>query len=199
MRNRLSTMPVVAPARAPIAAPAGATPGTPVATSGGAANGLLPNAEATGGGADGAAADQLGGTDKGPMRRGLAEAWPTSMSRRRRVRSGRRCHACPSRGLPPCLAARTRPALRFPRRRRAPKKLALVTVWAICAGLKVPVDDKVFQTFAFGPQVAPEAVELRIPGGATAQEAKPPARKVMTQTTAWRWPATPVLAASWAP
>ena len=63
MRHRLSTMPVVAPARAPIAAPAGATPGTPVATSGGAANGLLPNAEATGEGADGATADQLGGTD----------------------------------------------------------------------------------------------------------------------------------------
>ena len=56
-------MPVVAPARAPIPAPAGATPGTPVATSGGAANGLLPIAEATGEGADGATADQLGGTD----------------------------------------------------------------------------------------------------------------------------------------
>ena len=63
MRNRLSTMPVVAPARAPIAAPAGATPGTPVATSGGSANGLLPIAGATGEGADGATADQLGGTD----------------------------------------------------------------------------------------------------------------------------------------
>ena len=63
MRNRLSTMPVVAPARAPIAAPAGATPGTPVATSGGAANGLLPITEAAGEGADGATADQLGGTE----------------------------------------------------------------------------------------------------------------------------------------
>jgi hypothetical protein len=63
MRNRLSTMPVVAPARAPIAAPAGATPGTPVATSGGAANGLLPSVDVTGEGADGANADQLGGTD----------------------------------------------------------------------------------------------------------------------------------------
>ena len=63
MRNRLSTIPVVAPARAPIAAPAGATPGTPVATSGGAANGLPPSAEARGEGADGATADQLGGTD----------------------------------------------------------------------------------------------------------------------------------------
>ena len=34
-----------------------------------------------------------------------------------------------------------------------PKKLAPVTVCAICAGLKVPVDVKVFQMFAFGPQV----------------------------------------------
>src|SRR5580693_283256 len=67
MRNRLSTMPVVAPARAPIAAPVGATPGTPVATSGGTATGLLLSAEARGEGADGAAPDQLGGTDNEPM------------------------------------------------------------------------------------------------------------------------------------
>src|SRR5581483_6552483 len=69
IRNRLSAMPVAAPARAP--APVGAMPGTP-ATSGGAASGLLPNAEATGDDADGATADQLGGTDNGPSEL----AWP---------------------------------------------------------------------------------------------------------------------------
>ena len=47
----------------------------------------------------------------------------------------------------------TPPSPSLPAKAPGPKKLALVTVCAICAGLKVPVDDKVFQMFAFGPQV----------------------------------------------
>jgi hypothetical protein len=67
LRNRLSMMPPVAPARAPMPAPVGATPGTPAATFGGAASGVLPSAEVVGEPADGAAAVQLGGTDNVPM------------------------------------------------------------------------------------------------------------------------------------
>ena len=151
MRNRLSTMPAVAPARAPIAAPAGATPGTPVATSGGAANGLLPNAEPTGGGAVGAAADQLGGTDKAPMDvdwprlAGIDEPEATSP-----VRPEIPC--VPEPGPAAMPSGENPPSPWLPVKAPGPKKLAPVTLWAICAGLKVPVDVKVFQMFAFGPQ-----------------------------------------------
>ena len=175
MRNRLSTMPVVAPARAPIAAPAGATPGTPVATSGGAANGLLLNAEARGEGADGATADQLGGTDNGPM----DVDWPRPADIDEPV--------APSPVKPeiPCVpeprpaampSGATPPSPWLPAKAPGPQKLALVTVCAICAGLKVPVDVKVFQMFAFGPQVAPEAVELRVAGGPPAEQALKPGK-----------------------
>jgi hypothetical protein len=145
-------MPVVAPARAPIAAPAGATPGTPVATSGGAANGLLPNAEARGEGADGATADQLGGTDNGPM----DVDWPRLADIDEPVAPS------PVRPEIPCVpeprpaaisSGETAPSPPLPAKALGPKKLELVTVCAICAGLKVPVDVKVFQRFAFGPQV----------------------------------------------
>jgi hypothetical protein len=134
-----------------MAPPAGATPGTPVATSGGAANGLLPNAEATGNGADGAAADQLGGTDKGPMDvdwprvAGIDEPEaPSPVRPEIPCPPEPRPAAMPSGENPPCAA--------LPVKAPGPQKLALVTVWAICAGLKAPVDDTVFQRFALGPQ-----------------------------------------------
>ena len=151
MRHRLSTMPVVAPARAPIAAPAGATPGTPVATSGGAANGLLLNAEARGEGADGDTADQLGGTDNEPM----DVDWPRPADIDEPVAPS------PVRPEIPCVpeprpaampSGATSPSPWPPAKAPGAQKLALVTVCAICAGLKVPVDVKVFQMFAFGPQ-----------------------------------------------
>ena len=152
MRNRLSTMPVVAPARAPIAAPAGATPGTPVATSGGAANGLPPNAEATGDGAGGAAADQLGGTDKGPT----DVDWPrlADIDEPAAPSPVRPEIPCPPEPRPAAMpSGENPPSPSLPAKAPGPKKLALVTVCAICAGLKVPVDVKVFQMLAFGPQV----------------------------------------------
>lgn len=152
MRNRLSTIPAVAPARPPIAAPAGATPGTPAAISGDAANGLLPNAEVTGEGAGGATADQLGGTDIGPM----DVDWPRladidEPEAPSPVRPGIPCVPAPRPAAIP--SGETPPSPSLPAKALGPKKLALVTVCAICAGLKVPVDVKVFQTFAFGPQV----------------------------------------------
>ena len=47
----------------------------------------------------------------------------------------------------------TAPSPSLPAKAPGPKKLAPVTVCAICAGLKAPVDVTVFQRFAFGPQV----------------------------------------------
>jgi len=145
-------MPVVAPARAPIAAPAGATPGTPVATSGGAANGLAPDAEATGDGADGATADQLGGTDKGPTE----VDWPRPADIDEPVAPSplRPEIPCPPEPRPAAMpSGENPPSPPLPVKAPGPQKLALVTVWAICAGLKVPVEVKVFQMFASGPQV----------------------------------------------
>jgi hypothetical protein len=150
MRNRLSAI-VVVPARAPIPAPVGATPGTPAATSGGAANGVLPSAEATGDAVDGAAAVQLGGTDSGP----IDAPCPTPTDIEEPVAP---IPVMPEIvGVPePSPAAMPNgerwPSPSLPAKAPGPRKLALVTVCAICAGLKVPVDVNVFQTLAFGPQ-----------------------------------------------
>ena len=51
------------------------------------------------------------------------------------------------------FSGETAPSPWLPAKEAGPRKLELVTACAICAGLKVPVDDKVFQRFALGPQV----------------------------------------------
>ena len=144
-------MPVVAPARAPIAAPVGATPGTPVATSGGTATGLLLSAEARGEGADGATADQLGGADNEPM--DVDWPRPADIDEPEAPSPARPEIPCPPELRPAVMpSGATAPSPPLPAEAPGPQKLALVTVCAICAGLKVPVDVKVFQIFAFGPQ-----------------------------------------------
>ena len=150
MRNRLSAI-VVVPARAPIPAPVGATPGTPAATSGGAANGVLPSAEATGEAVAGAAAVQLGGTDSGP----IDAPCPTPTGIEEPVApipDMPEIVGVPEPSPAVMLNGERWPSPSLPAMAPGPRKLALVTVCAICAGLKVPVDVNVFQTLAFGPQ-----------------------------------------------
>lgn len=144
-------MPAAPPARVP--KPAGAIPGTPVAT-GGAANGLPPNAEATGDDAEGATALQLGGTDSGP----IDVAWPSPADIEepappRPAISDRPCVPEPRPAAIPNGERVVRPSLPVIALAAGAKKLALVTVCATCAGFRAPVDVNVFQTFAFGPQV----------------------------------------------
>ncbi len=157
-------MPPVAPARAPMAAPLGATPGTPAATSGGAANGVLPSPDALGVAADGAAAVQFGGTDRGPM----DPAWPTPADIEEPAAPSPatpdtpdvpepRPAAMPS-GESPLMLGPPAIAPAAP----GPKKPALVTICAACSGLMAPVDVNVFQTLALGPQVLQNAVELGV-------------------------------------
>lgn len=145
-------MPPATPVRAP--APVGAMAGTPAATPGGAANGLLPNADATGDEGDGATADQLGGTDNGPT----DVAWPSPAdidepAPPRPATPEKPCVPEPSPAAIPNGASPPKPSLPAMAPAAGAKKLALVTVCATCAGFSAPVDVKVFQMFALGPQV----------------------------------------------
>lgn len=142
----------VAPARAP--KPVGAMAGTLAATSGGAANGLLPNADATGDDADGATADQLGGTDNGPT----DVAWPSPADIEeppppRPPTPDKPCVPEPRPAAIPNGERPPKPSLPAAAPAAGAKKLALVTVCATCAGLTAPVDVNVFQMFALGPHV----------------------------------------------
>ena len=149
---------VLAPALAPI--PAGATPGTPAATSGGAANGLLPSAEATGDGIDGAAAVQLGGTAKCP----IDPACPRPADIEVPVAPRPVIPGIPWVPEPrPAANGERWPSPSLPANAPGLRKLALVTVCAICAGLKVPVEVNVFHMFAFGPQVLQKLSSRELP------------------------------------
>lgn len=158
-------IPPDAPARAPMPAPAGATPGTPAATSGGAASGVPPNAEVVGEPAEGVAAVQLGGTDNDPM----DAPWPTPADIDE--------PAAPSPATPdtPCVPE-PRPAATpngespptpgvsvIAPAAPGPRKPALVAIWAACSGLMAPVDVNVFQTLALGPQVLQKLSSWELP------------------------------------